>query len=151
MPMLMEQKQFSVYYSGSDVEIVVGSYVLDLVSYIQWANGSGVVPFYSCFSPEPRGVLQTNKIVKGQLGFNLKYANYLEALTKKVPGSKILWNGTIYLPSMVVAATGNDIVPTFTFNGLYLSGGVKTAVPDGNPLQDIYQFISMDLVKRDEI
>ena len=149
--MIANQKQLSIYFSGSDVEIVVGSYVLDLVSYVQWANGSGVVPFYSCFSPNPRGVLQTNKIIKGQLGFNLKYANYLEALVQSVPGSKILGNGTIYFPSMIVAAVGNEIVPTFVFNDIYLSGGVKTAVPDGNPLQDVYQFISMSLVKRDEL
>jgi len=139
------------YYSGTDVIVYLSTYRLENLSYIQWSIKSGVVPVYNVFNPKPRLMLETNMLVHGQIGFNFKYAKYLKWLSDEDDSKvKVLSNGTIYVPQMkAIFNSSDDVTPMFIFNDVYISGGVKTAIPDGNPVQDIYSFVAMDIEEKD--
>jgi hypothetical protein len=143
-------------------------------SYVQFSPNQTVLPVYGIYSSEPTLFGQGNSIARGTIGFNFTLATYLTGLANEedaeyYEGSKPTWkqkvtvmdNGSIYVPMWKIVFVGNTvqtiaetdvpvIVPTITLYDTFFTGGVMTGAPDGNPVQDIYQFISKSY-RRDDI
>lgn len=42
-------------------------------------------------------------------------------------------------------------IPTIKLVGVYLTGGTVSAVQDGNPLQDVYTFVALKMIRDDKV
>lgn len=51
----------------------------------------------------------------------------------------------------IKSESAQEFVPTLTLKGVYVTGGTINAIQDGNPLQDIYSFTALNLVREDRI
>ena len=141
------------YYSGSDIKLSVNGIWLDELSYLQYTPQQQITPLYTVFSQKPVKFLAGSFLIKGILGFNFIYANYLETLIAEGHAKKFgqVENGIIYVESMVIQFNNGTgpVRPVIIMSDVYLSGGVLTASVDGNPVQTIYQFMAASCKKDD--
>lgn len=144
----------SFYYSGSDVKCYCNGTWIDELSYIQITPQQQIVPIYNIFQKEAIAFIHGNTLIKGVLGLNFVYANYLEELgniygqdktvVAESEGCSIFFEQlTVEFQNMI-----NNHIPTIELNKVYLSGGVISPSVDGNPIQVIYQFIARSMKKR---
>lgn len=141
-------------FSGSDVSVSVGSYILDAVSFFQLTPQQIMTPVYSIFESKPAGFLQGNQLIRGVLGLNMRFVNYFESLAT-LPATKmfiqILENGVVNVHEMVVTFRGRDYKPAITLSDVYIFGGSMSANVEGTPIQVVHEFVASDMLKSDTL
>ncbi len=139
-------------FSGSDVSVSIGEYVLDAVSFFQLTPQQMMTPVYSIFESKPSGFLQGNQLIRGVLGLNMRFVNYFESLAT-LPATKmfvqILDNGVVNVHEMVVMFRGRDYKPSITLSDVYIFGGSMSANVEGTPIQVVHEFVASDMLKSD--
>lgn len=141
-------------FSGSDVSVSIGNYVLDAVSFFQLTPQQMMTPVYSIFESKPSGFLQGNQLIRGVIGLNMRFVNYFESLAD-LPATKmfvqILENGVVNVHEMVVLFRGRDYKPSITLNDVYIFGGSMSANVEGTPIQVVHEFVASDMLKSDTL
>ena len=141
-------------FSGSDVSVSIGHYVLDAISFFQLTPQQMMTPVYSIFESKPSGFLEGNQLIRGVLGLNMRFVNYFESLAK-LPATKmftsILENGVVNVNEMTVVFRGRDYKPSISLNDVYIFGGSMSANVEGTPIQVVHEFVASDMLKTDMI
>ena len=162
----LKDKQFlenTAYFSGTDVSVFIGDIWIDEVSYIQITPQQQVVPIYSIFQQTPVIFASGSFLVRGIIGINFTFANYLENLiylNGKNGNANVykasnegISGGALYVTSLRVKFNNGSSLttPIITLEDVYISGGAITASVDGNPVQNVYQFMAGKMKKNDVI
>lgn len=144
-----------LYYSGADVLVTIKDVVLSGVSFIQIVPQQAVIPVYSVFSETPSVMLKGKSTVRGTLAFNMQFAQPFEHLADQMPDYVFKHGDNIYyvkqINVIVKSENRQPVQPNIELNGVYITGGTVNAVQDGNPLQDVYSFTALNMVRYDKI
>ncbi len=148
----------SYYFSGADVRCYVNDVWLDELTYLQMSPQQQMTPIYNVFQRTPVKFLPGNFLVRGVMGFNFVYANYLEQLAADF-GSyefgkvKAQYENDIYIQELKIVFDNHikPATPTFVVKDMHITGGVINPSVDGNPVQYVYQFIAGGLEKYDSM
>ena len=144
-------------------------------AYIQFSPNQAMIPIYSIYNSNPTLFGQGNSLVRGIIGFNFTLGSYITGLLDEPDaeyyGTDAVWrekpelmqNGSLYIPFWRILFydedglsldTGNSemvLVPSIEIYDSFLSGGVVTVALDGNPIQDIYQFVGKKYKRMDRM
>jgi hypothetical protein len=144
----------SYYFSGADVRCYVNGIWLDELTYLQMSPQQQMTPIYNVFQRTPVRFLPGNFLVRGVMGFNFVYANYLEQLASDFSETKGMmvknqYENDIYIQELKIVFDNHikPVTPTFIVKDMHVTGGVINPSVDGNPVQYVYQFIAGGLEK----
>ncbi len=154
------------FYSGQNVRIFFQydpfnenqRVLMDNQQYININTAQSLVPIYNVFSFRPQMFLQSQALIQGAIGFNIAFMGILAELAQQIPETPIVQkvpNQFIYYVRNIIVSFVGDQFSEYE-SGIILSDVYMTneniqVIPDGNPVQDIYQFVAQDLIKVDKI
>lgn len=154
------------FYSGQNVRIFFQYDVnndnqrilMDNQQYISINTSQSLIPIYNVFSFRPQMFLQSQQLVQGAIGFNISFIGILAEIAQQMPETPIVQkvpNQFIYYVRNIIVSFVGDQFSEYEsgiiLNDVYMTNENVQIIPDGNPIQDIYQFVAQDIIKVDKI